>query len=416
MRRPPAGPTYLITKVSAEAVKANASVKKYMHAKSSDVWHAQNNHLVDKRKRVMLEIACKNPKGDAAGTASGANSTAMRIETREDDPNGLPIEDVSQVSALSVSQKNDKDATEKSEVSEFSLEEVQNRYFQDDATKFCRRCKQRGHVGQTCRMKGSGNCYFCLGEHTRINCPEGRICFSCGGANHSRNDCPASLKHKCSRCYRSHETNERCRILLTGDDQVRRDLSKVVDMMSCLTCGKGGHVNCRKRMDEPSLFGERLSEMIMLVKEAEEGTDLEALVQSHQAKHGPLHVPPIVDSLLRRREEMSTDKPKGRPEPERQRRDNRHLGDEVGEIFDRRHNKNHGRMPSDKFRNSRDNQDDTGDHHHHNDWSNSRQGNNGNPHRGHDQSSDWHQDNLRGRNDSRRHNDRNQGNKRRKHH
>lgn len=260
---------YSIAKTWNEACKINSVTQIYQHEHSAEQWRTQNEHLKQKIKQIETEMILKNKISQA-------------ILPIVSDPIEPPI--IEGTSAASETDLLFEDLPEKSvhsESSAYSDFEFQNRYYDDDTKKFCRRCKQRGHANVNCVLK-SVSCYFCMGNHTRAMCDQNMICFTCGGSNHSRINCEVRVRQKCNRCFKMHADGQKCRMLIFQDDLLVRDLRRDQDIAVCIICNRLGHFNCSKKVEQPRLFGNDVSLRIEKIKNEKHDKILELILISNE--------------------------------------------------------------------------------------------------------------------------------------
>lgn len=142
----------------------------------------------------------------------------------------------------------------------------ENRYFSQNPTLFCFRCKQPGHFQKTCPEEdlSKPKCLFCLDEGHHMSRCEAFICYKCLRTGHMARECKASVGNNCYRCgKRGHKARD-CRVLVLGDN-FKEDNTEEKRMV-CLACGNKGHVNCNKKVkssrDNVYKKGEKLRKII----------------------------------------------------------------------------------------------------------------------------------------------------------
>jgi len=120
------------------------------------------------------------------------------------------------------------------------------RYFYQNVTQVCRRCRQPGHFEKWCtEEKPTGlRCVLCCGDHLVEDC-NSIVCFRCNGVGHMAKDCKRHDSTVCFRCNKRGHKVGSCGILVFGNN-LEKEKDETVRDIKCIQCGKYGHINCEK--------------------------------------------------------------------------------------------------------------------------------------------------------------------------
>lgn len=152
------------------------------------------------------------------------------------------------------------------DVSEDKINNEMNRYFNQNPSFFCFRCKKPGHFQKTCPEEDTSKpkCVICLDESHHFSRCESFICYKCLKAGHMARDCKFANFSSCYRCGKRGHKAKDCGILVLNDEI--NELDKEGKKIVCLTCSKKGHVNCnnkgKKIRDNVYLKGQKIKKKV----------------------------------------------------------------------------------------------------------------------------------------------------------
>lgn len=124
----------------------------------------------------------------------------------------------------------------------------QNRYFIENPSQVCRRCRRAGHFERMCPETLSIRCLFCCGQHLTSTCDQ-FICFRCNGLGHKTKDCMGSGGGNCYKCNKRGHKASQCGVIVPLKKNYNASMEEKREWRQetkCLCCERYSHINCNK--------------------------------------------------------------------------------------------------------------------------------------------------------------------------